>query len=227
MAPPAANLRILIVADDPLVRAGLATLLADHPNLTVIGRVAAEVDLPAQLDVYHPDVIAFDLGWDPHLAPPPARLGSGPAARTSLESLAELRETGLPTVALLPDESYTAEAWTAGARGLLLRNTDTEKLQAALLAVSQGLVALDPALAAAALPFPETEPPRLAEALTPRELEVLQLLAEGLPNKAIARRLDISDHTVKFHVNAILSKLGAQSRTDAVVRATRLGLILL
>jgi DNA-binding NarL/FixJ family response regulator len=58
-------------------------------------------------------------------------------------------------------------------------------------------------------------------------LEVLQLLAEGLPNKAIARRLDISDHTVKFHVNAILSKLGAQSRTDAVVRATRLGLILL
>ncbi|MBI1880571.1 MAG: response regulator transcription factor, partial [Chloroflexi bacterium] len=63
--------------------------------------------------------------------------------------------------------------------------------------------------------------------LTPRELEVLQLLAEGLPNKAIARRLDISDHTVKFHVNAILSKLSAQSRTDAVVRATRLGLILL
>jgi DNA-binding NarL/FixJ family response regulator len=228
MAQPAANLRILIVADDPLVRAGLATLLADHPNLTVIGRVASEVDLPAQLDVYHPDVIVFDLGWDPHLTPTSARLGSDSvSARTSLESLAELRETGLPIVALLPDESYTAEAWTAGARGLLLRNTDTEKLQAALLAVSQGLVALDPALTTAALPSPETEPPRLAEALTPRELEVLQLLAEGLANKTIARRLDISDHTVKFHVNAILSKLGAQSRTDAVVRATRLGLILL
>jgi len=102
-------------------------VLADHPNLTVIGRVAAEVDLPTQLDVYHPDVIVFDLGWDPHLAPTPARLGSGSAiARTSLESLAELRETGLPTVALLPDESYTGEVWTAGARGLLLRNADTE-----------------------------------------------------------------------------------------------------
>ena len=66
-----------------------------------------------------------------------------------------------------------------------------------------------------------------AEALTPREQEVLQLLAEGLPNKTIADRLYISEHTVKFHVNAILSKLGAQSRTEAVVRATRLGILLL
>ena len=65
------------------------------------------------------------------------------------------------------------------------------------------------------------EPP--AEALTPRETEVLHLLAEGLANKAIARRLDISEHTVKFHVNAILGKLDAQSRTGAVVRAMRLG----
>jgi DNA-binding NarL/FixJ family response regulator len=63
--------------------------------------------------------------------------------------------------------------------------------------------------------------------LTPREREVLQLLAEGLPNKTIASRLNISEHTVKFHVNAIMTKLGAQSRTDAVMRATRSGLILL
>ena len=70
-------------------------------------------------------------------------------------------------------------------------------------------------------------PPRPARALTPREREVLQLLAEGLANKAIAQRLAISEHTVKFHVNAIMSKLGAQSRTAAVVQATRLGLIML
>ena len=67
----------------------------------------------------------------------------------------------------------------------------------------------------------------LAEDLTPREHEVLQLLAEGLPNKAIARKLGISEHTVKFHINAILGKLGAGSRTEAVVLATRLGLVLL
>ena len=72
---------------------------------------------------------------------------------------------------------------------------------------------------------PDSLPP--GQELTPRELEVLQLLAEGLANKAIALQLDISEHTVKFHVNAILAKLGVQSRTQAVVRATRLGLIIL
>jgi DNA-binding NarL/FixJ family response regulator len=225
MPPQAADLRVLIIADDPLARAGLATLLADQPGLVIVGRIAVEADLLAQLDIYQPDILIFDLGWDPNLAARPNSTAS--ASRTSLESLAELRETGLPLVALLPDEAHAGEAWAAGAAGLLLRNSDAEKLQAALLAVGQGLVALDPSLTTAALPHREADPPRLAEALTPRELEVLQLLAEGLPNKAIARRLDISDHTVKFHVNAILSKLGAQSRTDAVVRATRLGLILL
>lgn len=216
------ELRVLIIADDPLVRAGLATLLADQPGLIVTGRIAAAADLSAQLDIYRPDVLLFDLGWDPS-APRP---GSNPAA-TTLETLADLRDAGLPIVALLPDETYYNQAWTAGARSLLLRNAEPEKLQAALLAVGQGLIVLDPGLTAAVLPTPEADLPHLADPLTPRELEVLQLLAEGLPNKAIARRLDISDHTVKFHVNAILSKLNAQSRTDAVVRATRLGLILL
>jgi len=69
--------------------------------------------------------------------------------------------------------------------------------------------------------------PTPVEELTPRERHVLQLLAEGLPNKAIADRLGISEHTVKFHVSAIMSKLGAQSRTEAVTRAARLGLIIL
>ena len=74
-------------------------------------------------------------------------------------------------------------------------------------------------------PSPARDPADLVEELTPRETEVLQLLADGLTNKAIAQRLGISDHTVKFHVNAVLGKLGAQSRTEAVVRASRLGLL--
>ena len=85
----------------------------------------------------------------------------------------------------------------------------------------------DPDLTGVLLPNAESSPTPPVENLTPRELEVLQLLAEGLPNKTIARRLEISEHTVKFHVNAIMSKLNAQSRTEAVVRATQLGLILL
>jgi DNA-binding NarL/FixJ family response regulator len=89
------------------------------------------------------------------------------------------------------------------------------------------LVVIDPALCGAVMPSGEPSPEAPTEALTPRELDVLQLMAEGLANKAIAQKLGISDHTVKFHVNAIMSKLNAQSRTEAVVRATRLGLIIL
>lgn len=218
-------LRILIIANDPLARVGLATLLSDQPDLIVVGHIAASLDLLAEVDIYRPDVLIFDLGWDPALSP--LSHSGAEQAFSSLNSLAELRELGIPLIALVPHETYTAEAWSAGASGLLLRQTSPEKLVAALQAAARGLRIFDSALTQATFPVKPLEPPAPTEPLTPRELEVLQLLAEGLPNKVIARQLDISDHTVKFHVNAILSKLSAQSRTEAVVRATRLGLILL
>lgn len=218
-------LRVLVIANDPLARAGLATLLTDQPALVVVGRIPASLDLLVEVDIYHPDVLVFDLGWDPSL--PPVTRPYLEQAPTSLNTLTELRELGLPVVALLPDETYAAEAWAAGAHGLLLRQAGPEKLVAALQGVMQGLRLFDSVFAQSTFSAKSFETPILTEPLTPRELEVLQLLAEGLPNKVIARRLDISDHTVKFHVNAILSKLNAQSRTEAVVRATRLGLILL
>jgi DNA-binding NarL/FixJ family response regulator len=129
-------------------------------------------------------------------------------------------------VALLPDGTHAANVWTNGARGLLLRDVSVGPLLATLLAVTHGLLVLDPALATGVLPTRDRTSESLIEELTPREVEVLQLLADGLTNKAIAHQLGISEHT-KFHVNAILGKLGGQSRTEAVVRATRLGLILL
>ena len=101
------------------------------------------------------------------------------------------------------------------------------QIAAALHGVINDLVVLDPDFVAAPLTFIEPSPAPLPERLTAREMEVLQLLSEGLPNKVIAQKLGVSEHTVKFHVNAIMGKLGAQSRTEAVVRATRLGLILL
>jgi two-component system nitrate/nitrite response regulator NarL len=128
-------------------------------------------------------------------------------------------------VALLPDDAHAAAAWSAGARGLFLRDANITSLVAGLAAASQGLVVLDPDLAGMVLPDRGVLLVPPMEELTPRELEVLLLLAEGLPNKAIASHLGISEHTVKFHVNAILGKLGAQSRTEAVIRATRMGLI--
>lgn len=214
------ELRVLVVADDPLTRAGLAALLSGPLGCTVVGQVTGDADLRTEVAVARPDVILWDLGWDP--------LSPATGSASSLERLADqVAEIDVPVVALVAEEAYTRAVWTAGARGLLPRDVDAEELAAALVAVVRGLVVLTPALAGALMPADHLPETRLVEALTPREREVLQLLAEGLPNKAIARRLGISEHTVKFHVNAILGKLGAQSRTEAVVRATRLGLIFL
>jgi two-component system nitrate/nitrite response regulator NarL len=201
------NQRVLIVADDPLARAGLAALLADQDGCTVVGQVASTESLLDSLDVYQPDVILWDPGWEPDL---------------SSDRLTDLAKGGVPVVALLSDTSQAAAAWTAGARGLLRRDTGAAALLTAIAASAQGLAVIDPALVPA---LPLAHPGSPSETLTPRELEVLRLLAEGLPNKVIALRLDISEHTVKFHLNAILGKLGAQSRTEAVVQAIRLGLV--
>ncbi len=214
--PDLGDLRVLVVADDPLARAGLAVLLSEQPGCTVVGQVSCQEDLPTQVAVYRPDVVLWDLGWE-----------RPPDLEASLEQVGELAEDSLPIVALLPDEGQAPEIWSSGVRGLLLRDAGAEMLQAALQAVVQGLVVLDPSLVLGLSPVVEPGLDSLVEELTPRETEVLQLLADGLTNKAIAQRLGISDHTVKFHVNAILGKLGAQSRTEAVVRATRLGLLLL
>lgn len=208
-APP---LRILIIAGDTLARAGLAALLANQPNLVVVGQVAVEGDLTLPVNAYQPDVVLWDLGWNP--AP-------------QLEAVTALTESGLPVLALLPDDAYASQVWAAGVRGLLLREAKADALVAALVGLGQGLVVLEPTFTNLAALDPLAPANPLAEPLTPRELEVLQRIAEGLSNKLIARALEISEHTVKFHVNAILSKLGAQSRTEAVVRATRAGLILL
>ncbi len=206
-------LRVMVIADDPLVRTGLAALLSDCSDCLVVGQIASDADVVAGAEVYRPDIVLWDLGWE-----------SVEAVR--LECLAELQDHGIQSVVLLPDAGSGADAWHAGARGLLLRQVEANRLGAALRAVEQGLVVWDEAVAMPVVAA-VTDAPSEVDVLTPREHEVLMLLAEGLPNKIVADRLDISEHTVKFHVNAIMGKLGAQSRTEAVVLATRRGLILL
>ncbi len=200
---------MLVIAEDPLARAGVAALLADHAECDVVG-ASGEEDLELGLEASHPDALVWDLGWDP--AP-------------ALERLAHLGELALPIVVLLPDATSAREASDAGASGLLLRTVDGSTLVGALQAVVQGLMVLDPTLAPYLALARDVEREAVAQELSPRELEVLRLVAEGLPNKSVAQRLGISEHTVKFHVNAILGKLDAQSRTEAVMRAMRLGLI--
>ena len=204
MASPSV-LRVLVVGEDALARAGLRAL-AEASGFAVAGEVE-----PSGLDALPAAAEA-------------AVLDAGPAG-TGLEALASLVPR-LPVLVVLWGEEQAREALAAGARGVL-RREGLERFAAAIDAVADGLVVVDPAVAEAVLRRgPPTVPP-IAEPLTPRESEVLSLLAEGLSNRGIAARLGISEHTAKFHVGAVLGKLGAETRGEAVALAARLGLVVL
>jgi len=150
-----------------------------------------------------------------------------------IDSLAGLQLSSEATIVVLSEHSeprWFAEALRAGVRAILPTNISPDELVAGLEAAAAGLIVLHPAEVDGM--FPAAEPPstplaELVEPLTPRESEVLQMLASGLANKEIAARLAISEHTVKFHVASILGKLGAASRTEAVSLGIRRGLVLL
>jgi two-component system, NarL family, nitrate/nitrite response regulator NarL len=209
------SLRVLVVADNLLSRAGLSALLDNQDELFVVGQTTTAA-LAKELEIYRVDIVLLDLGWQ---------------ATESRKALAPLADSGLPLLVLLADEADAPSVLSSLASfplyGLLLNENDPALLLTALQTVAAGLLVIDPALSSAlAIPSSNTIEP-LHEDLTLRENEVLQLLAQGLTNKGIAHQLGITDHTVKFHVNAIMTKLGAQSRTEAVIRATRAGLIIL
>jgi DNA-binding NarL/FixJ family response regulator len=196
-------LPVLVVSADPLARGGLAALVAARSELVLVGEATPrEVSGAAARSA--PAAILWDLG-----------AGGADA----------LRAAPAPVVALAAEEREAAEALRAGARGALFRGAAADAIAAALLAAARGLTVLDGDLAGEFVRPPAAATPR--EPLTPREREVLALLAEGLANKAIAARLGISEHTAKFHVNAILGKLGVESRAEAIVQAARMGLVVL
>lgn len=190
-----------MVAEDPLVQAGLVSLLESEPQFSIAsqGRTPEETSSDAEL-------MLWDIGS-----------GRGVASTPALERT--------PTLALVRDEDSALDLLRAGALGVLLRGADGERVLAALRAVSAGLGVFDPALLRSLLRARAA--PQDGVVLTPREAEVLSLMAEGLSNKLIGDRLKISDHTAKFHVNSILNKLGAETRTEAVVLAARRGLLML
>ncbi len=205
------TLKLIVLADDPLARAGLAAMLATTPNIRVCDQGPSNLLSEAATGLLDPSaaLVVWDVGR--------GRLESDPE---------EQLDGNIPVLALVGGEDAGRLAWQLGCRAIVARESDEEQLVAAIIAAGAGLVAFSPSLVAILLREKKTADFASTD-LTPREVEVLALLAEGLTNKAIAHKLTISEHTVKFHVNAILSKLDAQSRTDAVVRATRLGLIAL
>jgi DNA-binding NarL/FixJ family response regulator len=194
---------VVLVAGLPSVRLGLTAMLAEHGHT-----VAADDD---------DDTAVWVLD-----APDAQRL----------ETLASRRYADLPraAVVLTDDAALPLVLARAGLRGwaCLGRETDADQLDLAVRAAEAGLVLLDIPLAATSLgQSAGVVTSATSEPLTARELQVLQLVAQGLPNKGIARRLGISENTAKFHVASLTGKLGASSRTEAVTLAARRGLILL
>ena len=210
-----AELRVIVVSANPLARAGLASLLGGIDGMKTVGSSGVEeaASLAAQL---LPDVVLLDAAdGEPEDLDAIARLSTA--------------QPGLPIVALAADQSALPQALGFGASALLAAGVDPGTLAAALESAVQGLVSIPRRDLSTLLPQEERIEAAIkapVETLTHRELEVLQLMARGLTNRQIAKRLQISEHTVKFHAAAILGKLNARSRAEAVARSIGLGWIL-
>jgi DNA-binding NarL/FixJ family response regulator len=207
------TIRILIADDHPIVREGLTAVLETQPDFEIVGAAASGVQAVEHALALRPDVILLDL------------------ALPDLDGVAALRQirAANPTAHVLiftafdTDERILA-AVQAGAQGYLLKGAPRDELFQAIRVVYSGGSLLQPVVAARLL-RQFSGAAALPEQLTERELEVLRQLAKGRQNKEIATELWISERTVKFHVSAILAKLGVGNRTEAVSKAAQLGLV--
>jgi len=226
--------RVLLAADSALVRAGLQAVIGGAgPRLTLAGAATPLGTVIQAAEKRHPDVVLLALeDQEEQLALITALSGRPAFRRPAVEEPGR----GGPAVVVLAEAALARNSLRRGARAFLPPDSSGEEIVAAVVAASSGLVALVPDALELLLGQPRdlspSSPPDSwdgppPETLTPREVEVLGMLAEGLGNKEIAARLRISEHTVKFHVGSILGKLGAASRTEAVSRGLRRGLIIL
>jgi DNA-binding NarL/FixJ family response regulator len=221
-------IRVLIADDQRVVREGLTLLLGLLGDVEVLGAAsdgAEAVELAERLD---PDVVLMDLRMPRQ---------DGVAATRELRERAP--RTRVVVLTTYSDDRSVLDALRAGARGYLTKDAGGAEIQSALHRVLEDRAVIDPsvqhhlldALAAAPEPAPAPEPPRppkrpeLVDELTPRETEVLRLIAEGLSNGDIADRLVISETTVKSHVNRVLAKLAVRNRAQAVTYAYQHGLV--
>ena len=214
-------IRVLIVEDQPVLRAGFTAIVDAEADLTVVGAAgdgAAAVELAADLE---PDVVLMDIRMP------------GMDGLTATQLLTDRPDP--PAVVVLTTfdlDSYVYEALRAGAAGYLLKDAEPEALLTAVRAVGAGEAMLAPAVTLRLIAaFADGAPPPLPETdaalatLTPREREVFVLLASGLSNAELAERLAVGVGTVKTHVNAVLTKLGVRDRVRATILAYDLGLV--
>ncbi|PZV01888.1 MAG: DNA-binding response regulator [Leptolyngbya sp.] len=219
--------RVLVISPSAITQAGLSALIAEES--------AAEPDRGAnhwQVIPIAAASLTFTASEDWHNAADCALI-SWPLASGRRADLELVEDLSMPVVALIDSWSdvVLGELLQTGRVGLLPGQASGTEIVAALDAAAAGLVAIHPALLDSLLMSTESlqaiVPPEQTEALTPREVEVLTMLAEGLSNKAIARRLHLSEHTIKYHTSAIFAKLNVSSRTEAAIAGARAGFILL
>lgn len=208
---------ILLVDDQSLFREGLATLLSVYDDLRVVGEAVNGREAVDKARELRPDVIVMDLRMP--------ILGGAAATREIMSWSSPPRILALTT---FDDDDDVFEALRAGAGGYLLKDSPSERVVDAIRTVARGEPFLQPSITAKLLadlqnrqPPSKGRPP--TEQLSERELDILRLLAQGLPNKVIASRLHLADGTVKNYVTSILTKLDVTDRTQAALKARDLG----
>ena len=209
-------IRVLIGARSEVVRAGLASLLTADPRFQVVGTFS--IDDLTRVEDLQPEVVLLDLDSPSDESLSAAIQSGGALVNSSLMILTE------------DPESLAVDVLGSGLRAILPRYATPEEIIAAIQAAATGLVALHPDIFDSMLsrirPGQQSELDPSGQILTPREIEVLRMIADGLGNKEIASKLSISDHTVKFLISSIFAKLSASNRAEAVTLGIRHGLIM-
>jgi DNA-binding NarL/FixJ family response regulator len=223
MSTSAGAIRIIVADDHHVVRTGFAALLSTQPDFTVVGTACDGTEAVRLCRELSPDIALMDVRMP---------VMDGIEATRQLAGLGR----GVPRILILTTfdlDHYVYDALCAGASGFLLKDVTAERLFDAVRVVAAGEALLAPAVTRRLIseftrlrPKPDDVPPNAALAtLTPRETQVLRLVAAGLSNTEIAGRLVVTDETVKTHVSRMLSKLGLRDRTQAVVTAYETGLV--
>jgi DNA-binding NarL/FixJ family response regulator len=208
MSPDSGRIRVLAVDDHPLMREGVAGLIADEPDMTLVAEAASGREAIEQFRTHHPDVTLMDLQM-PDM--------NGVDATTAIRL--EFPDARIVVLTTYTSDVQVALALKAGASGYLLKNTIRTELLKTIRAVHAGRKVLSPEITFAIAGHVGSD------ALSPSETRVLRLIAEGMSNKQIAAALSISEEAVKGQVKNILSKLDARDRTHAAVIGIRNGLI--
>jgi DNA-binding NarL/FixJ family response regulator len=240
MSGPAPSVRIVVADDHQVVRTGFAELLGTQPDFEVLGTACDGAEAVRICRERQPDVVLMDVrmpGMDGieatrQLAGPGQASGPGPGGGSRPGTASP---PGGPRILILTTfdlDEYVYDALRAGASGFLLKDVTAERLFDAVRVVAAGDALLAPTVTrrligefAQMRPGPEAAPAAALATLTPRETQVLRLVAEGLSNTEIAARLVVTEETVKTHVSRVLSKLGLRDRTQAVVAAYESGLV--